>query len=255
MLPRFYVPLLTPDAEGLPLPADEASHAARVLRVKPGDAVRVFDGRGLERLATVVRATKSHVDVELGGAVAAAPEVGVRIALAQALLKADKFDDVVRDATMLGVAAVRPMVTTHADVPASVVRDGGRTNRWTRVAVSSVKQCGRAVVPVIEPVASLSDVLAADDSTVRIILAEPALGTTASPAGTLVHAADSVLLLVGPEGGWDRGELELAFSKGCRPLTLGGRTLRADAAPLVALSVLLHALGELWASHPADRHA
>jgi 16S rRNA (uracil1498-N3)-methyltransferase len=61
----------------------------------------------------------------------------------------------------------------------------------------------------------------------------------------MVRGADSVLLLVGPEGGWDRAELDLAFSNNCRPLTLGGRTLRADAAPLVSLSVLLHALGEL----------
>jgi 16S rRNA (uracil1498-N3)-methyltransferase len=245
MPPRFYVPLLTPDAEVIPLPADEASHAARVLRVTTGDSVRVFDGRGLERLGTVARATKSHVDVELGATVTAAPEVRARITLAQALLKADKFDDVIRDATMLGVAAVRPMVTTHADVPAAAIRDGGRTERWTRVAVSSVKQCGRAVVPAIEAVASLMDVLAADDSAVRIIMAEPALGAAAATVDELVRGAPSVLLLVGPEGGWDRTELELAFSKGCRPLTLGGRTLRADAAPLVSLSVLLHALGEL----------
>lgn len=244
MLPRFYVPLLTREMDAVALPPDEASHAVRVLRVKPGDHLRAFDGRGLERLATVIHTTKSKVEVTLGDTISPAPELRARITLAQAVLKADKFDDVVRDATMLGVASVRPMMTTHADVPVSVVRDGGRVERWQRVAVSSVKQCGRAVVPAIAPVASLADVLAADDSAVRIILAEPALGTTTPPVKELVRGAASVLLLVGPEGGWDRAEFELAVSMGCRPLTLGGRTLRADAAPLVALSVLLHALGE-----------
>jgi 16S rRNA (uracil1498-N3)-methyltransferase len=104
------------------------------------------------------------------------------------------------------------------------------------------------VVPPVDAAADLPGVLAADTSAVRLLLTEPAL---ASPADSLrdldawLTGAASVLLLVGPEGGWTAGEVETAQARGCRLVALGGRTLRADAAPLVALSVILHRLGDI----------
>jgi 16S rRNA (uracil1498-N3)-methyltransferase len=247
MLPRFYVPLLHADSGDLALPPDEAAHLVRVLRLGPGAAVRVFDGRGLERLAVVTRTTKTIAEVRVGEEVLPAPEPRHAVTLGQALLKADKFDDVVRDATMLGVCAIRPLWTSQTDVPVAAVRDGGRVDRWRRVAVASVKQCGRAVVPAVEPVADLAACLAADSSTVRVMLAEPSLAgaAVASPEQLSVPADASVLVLVGPEGGWAADEVKTAVAAGCRVVTLGHRTLRADAAPIVALSVLMHVMGDL----------
>ena len=170
----------------------------------------------------------------------------MRIALAQAVLKGDKIDDVIRDAVMLGVAGIRPLVTERADVPAAAFRQGGRVDRWRRVAISSVKQCGRAVVPDIESPASLAECLAADRSDVRVLLAEP----SASAGGGLdtlrrLPAVSSALMLIGPEGGWTAAEVAVAIQAGSVPITLGPRTLRADAAPLVALALLLHVWGDL----------
>jgi 16S rRNA (uracil1498-N3)-methyltransferase len=243
MVPRFYVPSLGRETVEAELPPEEAAHAARVLRVAAGDRVRVFDGRGLERLATVTRVGKAAVALSLGDAVAAAPEARVRVTLAQALLKADKLDDVIRDAVMLGAGAIRPLVSERCEVPAAAVRHGGRTDRWHRVAVASAKQCGRAVVPPVFPAADLEACLADDDSAVRLMLAEPSL-ETAGPVRPLtvdlLAQTSSVLVLVGPEGGWSAAEATRAVAAGCRLVTLGRRTLRADAAPLVALSVLFY---------------
>ncbi len=248
MLPRFYVPTLTREAVEATLPADEAGHLTRVLRLTVGAPLRVFDGRGLERLARVGRADRAGVLLEVGEPIDAAPEPRIAVTLGQALLKGDKFDAVIRDAVMLGVSRVRPMVTARTDVPARAARDGGRLDRWRRVAVSSVKQCGRAVVPVVEAAADLPGVLAVDSSVLRLLLAEPALGVPSlalRDLGPALAGASSVLLLVGPEGGWTRDEADAACAQGCRVVGLGGRTLRADAAPLVALSVIMHRLGDI----------
>jgi 16S rRNA (uracil1498-N3)-methyltransferase len=249
VVPRFYAPAMTADSATVTLPEEEASHLVRVLRLGPGDEVRVFDGRGLERVASVARATRSIVDLTLGARIQPAPEPRIRVTLAQALLKADKFDGVLRDAVMLGVAAVRPLAAARIDVPAAAWRDGGRLERWQRVVVSSVKQCGRAVVPGVLPVADVAGCLTADTADVRIMLVEPSRSTPERAVRALdrggIGDASSVLVLVGPEGGWSHQEVDDATAAGCRLVTLGRRVLRADAAPLVALAVLLHLAGDL----------
>lgn len=237
------------DSATVTLPDDEVTHLARVLRLGPGAEVRVFDGRGLERVATVARASKSAVELVLGAVVQAAPEPRLRVTLAQALLKADKFDDVLRDAVMLGVAAVRPLASERIDVPAAAWRDGSRLERWRRVVVSSVKQCGRACVPDVLSATDVSGCLAAESADVRIMLVEPSCSATAGSIRaldqTLVGQAQSALVLVGPEGGWSPREVAQAAAAGCHLVAVGQRVLRADAAPLVALAVLLRLAGDL----------
>jgi 16S rRNA (uracil1498-N3)-methyltransferase len=245
MVPRVYVPSLTPGGRAVALPADEADHLRRVLRMVPGSAVRVFDGLGHEYEARVAEVGRAAVSVDVGDAVAPAPECAVRIVLAQAVLKGDRIDDVIRDAVMMGVAAVQPMLTRRTDVPASAFRRGGRVERWQRIAVASAKQCGRAVVPRIEPPRSLADSLAAHPCDATLILLEPS-AAPGGPVGAGLHGAPgSAMLLIGPEGGWAPEEVARALAAGSLPVSLGPRTLRADAAPLVALGVLLHEWGEI----------
>jgi 16S rRNA (uracil1498-N3)-methyltransferase len=238
MVPRLYVPSLEPAARTAVLPRDEADHLRRVLRVKAGAMVRVFDGRGHEFRARVSSVARDAVVADIGEPVAPAPEWRVPVTLALAVLKGDKTDGAVRDAVMLGVAAIQPLVTARTDVPASAVGRPGRVQRWERIAIASAKQCGRAVVPAIEPPRSLPDCLAAWRGGAAIILVEPSAAAGRPAAGPPPDAPASALVLVGPEGGWTDEEIAWALSAGCQPMTLGPRTLRADAAPLVALSVL-----------------
>src|SRR5262249_40399920 len=155
----------------------------------------------------------------------AAAEPSVRLTLAQAVLKGDAMDGVVRDATMMGVSAIEPLVSDHT---VAHMKAGHAPERWRRIAVASAKQCRRAVVPSIGAGTSLPDWASRDPSAPRLLLVEPQHKKRGqSPFFVLTPA--SVTLLVGPEGGWSDREIDVAIEAGYVPVTLGARTLRADA--------------------------
>lgn len=235
MIARVLVPSAGREGERIEVPDDEAQHLVRVLRLTAGAPVRVFDGRGHEWEATLREATKQRATVELGARRAAAAETRIRYTLAVAVLKGDGTDEVVRDAVMLGVSAIRPFVSARSEVGAAALARGHRRERWQRIAVASAKQCGRAVVPEIHEVVDMATALAADSSALRLVLVEPAVTAAPATLGAL-SAPTSVGLACGPEGGWTGDEVALALAAGWQPLRLGGRVLRAEAAPTVALA-------------------
>lgn len=245
---RFYAPGAAASGDVVVLPEDEAQHLTRVLRMNVGDAVRVFNGRGDEFDAIVEEASKGDVLVRVGVRRAAAAEAAVSITLAQAVLKGDRMDDVIRDAVMMGVAAIQPVLTTRTEVTRTALARGNRTGRWHRIAVSSAKQCHRAIVPSVLPPCDFQD-LPASLTAMRLpnpafMLVEPGAAADVTPLRDVDHATPrEATVVVGPEGGWTSEEIALA-AEACRLVTLGGRTLRADAMALVALSALFAKWGE-----------
>jgi 16S rRNA (uracil1498-N3)-methyltransferase len=244
---RFYAPALDPGDETVDLPRDEAEHLTRVLRLAVGDTVAVFDGRGREFAARVLSASRRDVRVQLMARVEPAAETHVALTLVQAVLKGEKMDDVVRDAVMLGIAAVQPIVTTRTEVTVAALLRSARLERWQRVALASVKQSRRATVPEIRMPLTLETYLGEPPAALRLMLVEPSAhcaGESLSIVRTLPPPSDAALL-VGPEGGWAEGECGAAVSAGVRLVTLGPRTLRADAVPVAAISVLQFLWGDL----------
>jgi 16S rRNA (uracil1498-N3)-methyltransferase len=239
---RFHAPDAQAPGDVVLLPAEEGEHLTRVLRLKAGDPLRVFNGRGGEFEAVVEQAGKSGVRVRVGAAQRPAPEPRVAITLAQAVLKGDRMDDVVRDAVMLGVAAIQPVLTERAESTVAVLALGRRRERWERIAISSAKQCGRATVPaILEPIefGDLIDVLAKMMLPLpALMLIEPGADRETTPISELdLSPQRGATVLIGPEGGWTAGEIDRAVSVS-RLVTVGGRTLRADAMCVVALSAL-----------------
>lgn len=249
---RCYVPGLDAGAARVRLDEVEAHHVRDVLRASPGERVVVFDGAGLARSGRLAEVDRHAVVVAIEDDPAEiAPEPPCRIRVVQALLKGDAMDEVVRDVTMLGATAFRGVGSRHAVVPARAVRTRS-VERWHRVAVASAKQCGRAVVPVIEEPGALADEWRRDDA-VRLLLVEPRFGRGdvdvggSDPAGSLAAIAHrargrSLALAVGPEGGWSDDEVAGARAAGWETWSLGPRVLRAERAAAAALAVLLYAL-------------
>jgi 16S rRNA (uracil1498-N3)-methyltransferase len=244
---RFYAP---PEAfvEGfVSLSEEESRHLRDVLRLRAGEEARVFDGEGKEFSCVVVEVGGRKGAARLGvrGAVEPPrPESPLGLTLAVALLKGEKFDLVVQKATELGAARVVPVETKRADVRLRDERDAGkRVERWRRLALEAAKQSGRARVPLVEEPTPFSTFV--EDSTrARVLFAEGG-GATLDSLDTNDESPASVVALVGPEGGWEPEEIELARARGWRIVTLGGRTLRAETAAITVCALLQHLFGDL----------
>jgi 16S rRNA (uracil1498-N3)-methyltransferase len=244
---RFFAPDLDPGDEAVTLPRDESEHLSRVLRLGVGDMVSVFDGRGHEFAARVVRADHRDVRVQVVSRVQPAAEPGVSLTLAQAVLKGEKMDDIVRDAVMLGVSAVQPLVTARAETTVAALARGARPERWRRLALASVKQSGRAVLPDVRRPLTLDAFLEDPAAALTLMLVEPAADVEVEPLSVLraEPPPQDAAVLIGPEGGWTEHEWTAARTRGARLVSLGRRTLRADAAPVAAISVLQFLWGDL----------
>jgi 16S rRNA (uracil1498-N3)-methyltransferase len=237
---RFFAPSLDPGDETVELPRDEAEHLMRVLRLGVGDTVAVFDGRGHEFLAKVATTARRDVTVQLVSRIEPAAETTVALTLVQAVLKGEKMDDVVRDAVMLGVAAVQPIVTARSETTVAMLMRSARVERWRRVALASIKQSRRATLPEVRMPLTLETYLGDPPAALRMMLVEPSASDGAASLSVLQQQTTphDAALLVGPEGGWTEHECAAAVRAGVQLVTLGGRTLRADAVPVAAISVL-----------------
>ena len=153
------------------------------------------------------------------------------------------MDEVSGEGTMVGVLALEPLISDHTSAH---IRAGRAPDRWRRIAISSAKPCRRAVVPPIGVGTAFSDWLAQDRTEMRVLLVEPSAAVEGHPLATLSGSRPmSASLAVGPEGGWSVPEINAAVHAGCLPITLGRRTLRADAVPIVAIALLQFLWGDL----------
>lgn len=249
MNPRFFAPEAHNSGDLVTLSDEEARHLTRVLRLGEGAAVRIFNGRGAEFESIVESTVRDVVSVRVGQPREPAPEARLQVRLAQAVLKGDKMDDVIRDAVMMGVASIQPVVTARTEVSLGTLEKARKSQRWERIAISAAKQCGRAVIPqVLTPVTfeSLTRILL--ESWLlgpMLMLVEPGASPDAtSLAGLDVEPPRAATAVIGPEGGWTTEEIGAAADV-CRLVTLGRRTIRADRMALVALSALFARWGEL----------
>ncbi len=248
--------VLVPDAvlRGLAEPAvldDEATRHLHVLRVEPGERVVLFDGRGYERDATVHLVTRKAVWVTPEGAVREGARAdGARVTWLQGYPKGDKLDTIVRQATELGVAVIRPVYTARSVPRAREDRNDARIARWTRIAEEAARQCNRADLPTVLPAVSLDEALAAlgDDAGLRVVAWE---GST-TPLVDVVRAAPagSSVVLCGPEGGLDAHEVERCVRAGFAHASLGPRVLRAETVAPALLAVLSALRGDLAGASP-----
>lgn len=240
MLPRFLAPDLEPGRSEVLLPAEEAHHLARVMRLGIGDDIVVFDGRGLECRGRVASAARGAVSVTLLEAPRIAPPPVVALTVVVSVLKGAAMDDVVRDCTMVGAASIVPILTSRTTVKLSVLP--AALERWRRIALASAKQCARAALPRIDEAVPYDRWLESGAGRGAWLLVEPSV----APAGALTirqlatrPAPAAATVVVGPEGGWTEDEVRGSVGAGCVPLTLGRLTLRAAAVPLVAAGALL----------------
>jgi 16S rRNA (uracil1498-N3)-methyltransferase len=236
---RFYAPIDNFAGTEVTLDADETRHLRDVLRLSAGDEVHVFNGRGREFRCTIASVgKKTSLMTVIEEARPAAPESPLDLTLAAAMLKGDKFDLVVQKAVELGVTRIVPLWTVRCDV--KLDSSAKRADRWRRIALEATKQSGRANLTQIDAPVGFEPFL--------IGAAAPSTVFFSERDGTgfdRIVTRQSMNAIVGPEGGWDDAELDLARSRGVTVVTLGGRILRAETAAKSVASVLQHRFGDL----------
>jgi 16S rRNA (uracil1498-N3)-methyltransferase len=239
---RFYAPDAEEPGQAVRLPGEEAEHLTRVLRLGPGDVIHVFNGRGAEFVARVASTERRTVVVTLGANADPGREPGVRVSLLQAVLKPDGMDTVVRDAVMMGSAAIQPVVTARSETTIAALERAGRQQRWMRIAVASAKQCGRATVPAVHAPVSFAQALSGIGTRFPVpalMFVEPGASPAAVPLHDLATGKDThASIVIGPEGGWTSEEIASATAP-VQLVTLRLPTVRASVMPLVALTALL----------------
>jgi 16S rRNA (uracil1498-N3)-methyltransferase len=201
--------------------------------------VQVFDGEGKEFRAAVSQARREFAELEIRDEIEPMrPESPLKLTLAVALLKGEKFDLVVQKGTELGVNRFIPLITRHADIRLRDEADAAkRVARWQRIALEAAKQSGRAVVPeVVMPVPF--------DSIIRENSCVMFSERDGEPLNTDLKTK-SIIAIIGSEGGWSDEELHEARAAGVPIVTLGGRVLRAETAAIATAVLLQHRYGDL----------
>lgn len=241
MTPRIFVEaggMALAEGASAVLPGPAAHHAMRVLRLRQGDALTLFDGTGGEWRATIAAAGRRDATVAIGAHDPVERESPLAATLVVSTLATDAMDYAVRKAVELGAAAIVPVVAARSQ---GASRGDARVLHWRRIAVAACEQCGRNRVPPVEPPQPLRAWLAARDADRPGVVLAPAGEATLSGIGTV----DAIDVLVGPEGGFDDAEIASARKAGLRAVSMGPRVLKAETACVAALAALQALRGDL----------
>ena len=225
----------------------EAHHIKNVLRLKPGDTIKLFDGTGFEYEAAIINFSRKKVNVEVLRKLKTDMDEGVQIVVAQAYLKEKKMDDLVRKLCELGVARWMPFFCERSIPRPDKGKLAARSQRWERIATEALKQCRRIKALQIGEAQSFEDVLAFGNSCdLKIVFWEnesnPLCGDTASMAGSPVK---KILLVLGPEGGFTEREINLMADSGFVVAGLGPRILKAETATIAACTLVQFLYGDM----------
>ena len=239
---RVFVDAELVRGERLDLPADTVNYLRNVLRLRDGQPLEVFNGRG-RRAQASLSLGRREATVTIDTVIDSPHEAAVPITLMAALAKGEKMELVIQKAVELGVTTIAPVETERSVLELKGDRAEKRRARWRQIMINACEQCGRDTLPTIDPIRSLDEALAAIDAPLRLVLDPRAK----QPLTELRDQArpEGIALLVGPEGGLTEGEVTRAEENGFRALTLGPRILRAETAAIAGVAVLQYQWGDL----------
>lgn len=242
---RFFIPQLY--NEEMYLEGVDARHIGRVLRMQPGDKLQIVSDDGVSALAQITAVSGERVYVRCLEKLAESHEPRVKLVLAQGLAKGEKMDFIIQKAVEMGAYSIVPVAMEHSVVRLEGVKAIKKVERWQKIAESAAKQSKRDIIPEVQPVQTMEQMLARNTCRTKIIAYECEDRLSLKAALKEADAANisELLLIIGPEGGISESELEQARATGATPVSLGRRILRAETAGLVAISAIFYETGDL----------
>ena len=243
---RFFVPQLY--NEEMYIEGVDARHISKVLRMQPGAQLQIVSDDGVSAVAEITAIDSERVTVRCLEKLAESHEPRVKLVLAQGLAKGEKMDFIIQKAVEMGAYSVIPVAMEHSVVRLDGAKAAKKVERWQKIAESAAKQSKRDIIPEVQPVQSMAEMLEKCSCQTKIIAyeCEDRLSLKAAlKAAEEAGGISELLLIIGPEGGISEGELEQARQAGAVPVSLGRRILRAETAGLVAISAIFYETGDL----------
>ena len=237
--PRIYTPQPLPLQTEIVLEDSAANHIGRVLRMKTGEPLILFNGKRSAFQGKITAITKRQVTVVLETAIEGNSESPLHIELGQVISRGERMDYAVQKATEMGITDITPLFSERCEVKLNAERQEKRIRHWQQVAISACEQCGRTKVPVIHQPSTVESWLKNRTTELNFVLHHR---TARKLAGYEQPA--SVSLLIGPEGGLTADEIEQAEQHNFNALSLGPRILRTETAPVAAASILHYLWGD-----------
>lgn len=224
----------------------DAVHISRVLRLRPGDVINVLDGSGKGYRVKLTFTSAEQVKGLVLEKFTPIGEPPVRVTLVQGLSKGEKMDIIIQKSVELGASAIIPMSCSRSVVRLTREKAKERQERWQRIAREAAKQCLRAVVPEVKEVMTLEEVLdVLPPGALTLMPWEEERGISLKSVLRKEKQVQEIFLFIGPEGGFDPAEVELARQKGVTTVSLGPRILRTETAGMAVLTMVLYELGDL----------
>jgi 16S rRNA (uracil1498-N3)-methyltransferase len=240
-LTRVYVAETLIPRSVVELPADTASHLAKVLRARTGDELILFSGDGREFTGAIESVRGSRVTAAVGNGANVDRESPFAVTLVQCVPRGDRMDFIVQKATELGVTRIVPVLSQRSVVRLDAAQAESKAVHWRAVAVNACEQCGRNRVPIIEAPAQLINYLGSSTPTSARLVLEP----DPEPNRTPLELGTAAEIAIGPEGGFAPEELDAFRIAGFEQVRLGPRILRTETAAIVALTWLQTRFGDL----------
>lgn len=238
---RFFVPMEHVEKDRIRITGDDVNHIKNVLRMTSGEKIVVSCGQGVDYYCIIEDIQDKHVQLVIEKELPAVSELPAKIVLFQALPKMDKMETVIQKAVELGAAEIVPVRTRRCVVKLDEKKTEKKLVRWRMIAESAAKQSGRAVVPAVHDVLSYKEALEYAKTLESVMIPYELYDDMPASAARMKKAAESdrIGIFIGPEGGFERGEIELALEQGVWPISLGKRILRTETAGMTVLSVLM----------------
>ena len=238
-MPRIYLPIADLDNNQIFIAAEKAHYLVSVLRCKKGDNLIIFNGQGKCFRTAVVKADKKEVIAEVREEFPCNFEPQMHITLVQSLLKGEKMDLVIQKTTELGVTEILPVISER-----SQIRDTRRIVRWRRIAEEASRQSGRNGVPAVHAPVDFRDFLVSQNGKGIIFYEEEGMKLSEAVSSLGPHTP-SLIIVIGPEGGFSEQEVISAQEKGFLAASLGKRILRAETAAISAVALVQFLLGDM----------
>lgn len=244
-MPRFFIENVS--GEFITIEGQDAAHITRSLRMKVGERLTVCGGQGLDFLCEIAEISQNTVGLKVLETAETESEPSIRITLYQGLPKGDKLELIIEKSIELGVSSIVPVVMQRSVSRPDSKSAAKKHERYQKLAISAAKQCGRGIIPSVEPMINFSQILPRLDGHQSVIFFYECGGQPLSSAIKKIteSGVSDLAIVIGPEGGFDLGEAEELKNSGAFTVTLGKRILRTETAPIAAIAAIMYATGNL----------